>query len=104
MAGFLTAVIDVIVIQTSTPQYSGTGNLAATAVASDMVLADFTADGSLTATVVAALALWYFVGPAGLCYGVVAGTLIFWRHGENIARLRAGTENPTTLLRRSRVR
>jgi len=59
--------------------------------------------GSLTATVVAALALWYFAGPAALCYGLVAGALIFWRHRENIARLRAGTELPTTLLRRTRV-
>ncbi len=59
--------------------------------------------GSLTATVIAAFALWYFAGPAALCYGVVAGALIFWRHRENIARLRAGTELPTTLLRRTRV-
>ncbi len=81
---------------------SGLAFMAAFIVAA--VPTGYSSIGSLTATVVAALALWYFVGPAGLCYGVVAGTLIFWRHRENIARLRAGTENPTTLLRRSRVR
>jgi glycerol-3-phosphate acyltransferase PlsY len=80
---------------------SGLAFMAAFIIA--MVPTGYSSVGSLTATVVAALSLWYFAGPAALCYGVAAGALIFWRHRENIARLRAGTELPTTLLRRTRV-
>jgi glycerol-3-phosphate acyltransferase PlsY len=58
--------------------------------------------GSLVATTAAALALWYFAGPAGLAYGVAAAAVIFWRHRENIARLRTGTEN--AMLRRTTPR
>ena len=54
--------------------------------------------GSLTATVVAAASLWYFVGPAGLAYGLAAGAVIFWRHRENIARLREGKEHRMNLF------
>lgn len=56
--------------------------------------------GSLVATALTMLTLWYFAGPAGLGYGLLAAIIIFWRHRENIARLRAGTENPMGLLKK----
>lgn len=56
--------------------------------------------GSLVATAVTVLTLWYVAGPAGLGYGLLAVIVIFWRHRENIARLRAGTENPMGFLKK----
>ncbi len=49
--------------------------------------------GSLTAAVATIVSLWFFTGPAGAIYGLLATLLIFWRHRANLARLRAGTEN-----------
>jgi acyl phosphate:glycerol-3-phosphate acyltransferase len=56
--------------------------------------------GSLAATLASAVALWVIVGPAGLTYGVAAGLVVFARHRENLARLRAGTENPIRGLKK----
>jgi glycerol-3-phosphate acyltransferase PlsY len=58
----------------------------------------FSSLGSLGATAVSALSLWLFAGPAGLWYGLAASAVIFWRHRENLARLRAGTENRMNLF------
>lgn len=60
--------------------------------------------GSLVATAVTVLTLWYFAGPAGLGYGLLAAIIIFRRHRENIARLRAGTENPMGFLGKKNAR
>jgi len=53
----------------------------------------YSSAGSLVATLATAIALWFAAGPAGFAYGAAAALVIFWRHRENIARLRAGTEN-----------
>ncbi len=51
--------------------------------------------GSTLGSVVAPFGLWYFSGSEALtAYGVLAALLIVFTHRENIARLRAGTEEP----------
>jgi len=57
------------------------------------VSSGYASAGSLAATLIGILALGYFAGPVGAVYGIAATALIFWRHRENIKRLRAGTEN-----------
>ena len=48
---------------------------------------------ALVAAAVAPFAAWYLVGgETGLVVGIVS-SLLFWRHGENIRRLLAGTES-----------
>jgi glycerol-3-phosphate acyltransferase PlsY len=57
--------------------------------------------GSLTATVVSGAVLWWLEGQAPVI-GVVAflaTALIFWKHRENIARLRAGSESKIAFRR-----
>jgi glycerol-3-phosphate acyltransferase PlsY len=58
--------------------------------------------GSLVATVVSGAVLWW-LEPGGSviigCVAVAATALIFWKHRENIARLRAGTESKLVLRR-----
>lgn len=57
--------------------------------------------GSILASIVAPLALWFLTGsPAFTGYGIFAAFLIGWTHRENIERLRAGTENAIGFLRR----
>jgi glycerol-3-phosphate acyltransferase PlsY len=60
----------------------------------------FSSLGSLVATAMTVLSLWYFLGPAALAYGLLAAAIIFWRHRENLARLRAGTENPMGFVKK----
>jgi glycerol-3-phosphate acyltransferase PlsY len=48
---------------------------------------------SLLASIATVPALLAFAGPAGCVYGAAAALLIAFMHRENIARLRAGTEN-----------
>jgi glycerol-3-phosphate acyltransferase PlsY len=49
--------------------------------------------GSLAASAVVPPAVWVYTGsPVLVGYGVLTGLWIFWRHRENIHRLRTGTE------------
>ena len=49
--------------------------------------------GSMLGSVAAPVAFWLLGGPAAaVAYGVFAAILIVFKHRENIARLRAGTE------------
>lgn len=51
---------------------------------------------SLSALVAAALSpvwMWALGYGIGVALGIALAALIFWRHGENIARLRSGTES-----------
>ena len=56
--------------------------------------------GSLTATVLSIAGLWLVLGPVGLAYGVAAAAVIVWRHRENLARLRDGSENRMRLFKK----
>jgi glycerol-3-phosphate acyltransferase PlsY len=61
--------------------------------------------GSLVATLVSGAVLWWLEGQA-LVIGLVvlaATALIFWKHRENIARLRAGRENKIAFRRSDSV-
>jgi len=51
--------------------------------------------GSIVGAAVLPLAVWLMMQPPMIVFvaSVVAGLFIIWRHGENIARLRQGTEN-----------
>lgn len=55
---------------------------------------NYSSAGSLGGTLVSAVALWYVSGPWCGAYGAFAFLLILFAHRENVARLRAGTENP----------
>ncbi|WP_147126080.1 glycerol-3-phosphate 1-O-acyltransferase PlsY [Shimia ponticola] len=61
-----------------------------------LAVAAVTRYSSLSALVAAVLSpVWMAVTgyPQGVALGVALAALIIWRHGENIARLRAGTES-----------
>jgi glycerol-3-phosphate acyltransferase PlsY len=54
--------------------------------------------GSIFGSVLAPFALWYFTGSLPeTAFGVFAALVILLKHGENIARLRTGTEGPIRL-------
>jgi glycerol-3-phosphate acyltransferase PlsY len=55
---------------------------------------NYSSVGSLAGTFASALVLWYVAGPWAGDYGAFASLLILYTHRENVARLRAGTENP----------
>ena len=57
------------------------------------LLTRYASVASLTATLLSIASLWYFIGPAGGIYGALVAAIVVWRHRENLARLRAGTEN-----------
>ena len=58
--------------------------------------------GSMLASLAMAPVLWFGLGPLGLAYGLLAALLIVYRHGENLGRLRRGTENRFSLLKAPR--
>ncbi|MEA2689025.1 MAG: acyl phosphate:glycerol-3-phosphate acyltransferase [Candidatus Eremiobacteraeota bacterium] len=55
--------------------------------------------GSMLASLAMAPVLWFGLGRIGLVYGLVSAVLIIYRHGENLDRLRHGTENRLSLLK-----
>lgn len=58
--------------------------------------------GSMLGALAGAAVLWYGLGRIGLLYGLVAAALVIYKHRENIARLRSGTENRLSLLKARR--
>jgi glycerol-3-phosphate acyltransferase PlsY len=56
---------------------------------------------SMLASAAMPLALWFMLGRTGLVYGIVSAVFIVYKHGANLARLRAGTETPLSLRRQS---
>jgi len=58
--------------------------------------------GSMLGALSSAAVLWYGLGRVGLLYGLVSAALVIYKHRENIARLRAGTENRLSLLKARR--
>jgi acyl phosphate:glycerol-3-phosphate acyltransferase len=62
----------------------------------------FASLASMLASVAMAPVLWFGLGREGLVYGIVSALIIIYRHGENLARLRNGTENRISLLKAGR--
>jgi acyl phosphate:glycerol-3-phosphate acyltransferase len=58
--------------------------------------------GSMLAAIAMAPVLWFGLGPLGLAYGLLGALVIVVRHGENLDRLRRGTENRFSLLKAPR--
>jgi glycerol-3-phosphate acyltransferase PlsY len=56
---------------------------------------------SMLASAVMPFALWFMIGRAGLLYGSVSAIFIIFKHGANIGRLRAGTENTLSFGRKA---
>ncbi len=61
-----------------------------------VIAAGYASVASMLASAVMPFALWFMLGHAGLVYGVASAALIIYKHRTNLARLRAGTENPLT--------
>ena len=58
----------------------------------------FSSVGSMLGSVFAPIAIWFFCRSVPeAAYGVFAALLILFKHRENIARIRAGTEGPIRL-------
>lgn len=67
-----------------------------------VIAVGYSSVGSLLASAAMPFALWFMLGRAGLVYGIGSALFIIYKHRENIARLRAGTENAISLGRRPR--
>jgi glycerol-3-phosphate acyltransferase PlsY len=64
-----------------------------------IVAVGYASVASMLASVLMPFALWFMLGRAGLIYGVASALLIVFKHRGNLARLRAGTENPLSFGR-----
>jgi glycerol-3-phosphate acyltransferase PlsY len=67
-----------------------------------VVACGFASVASMLASVVMGFVLWYGLGREGLVCGIVLAVLVIYRHRENLARLRRGTENRLSLLKADR--
>jgi glycerol-3-phosphate acyltransferase PlsY len=56
---------------------------------------------SMLASAVMPFALWFMLGRTGLIYGIVSAIFVVYKHRENIARLRTGTENSLSFGRKA---
>jgi len=63
-----------------------------------LIATGFSSVASIVATVAMPFALWFVIGWPGLAYGIAAAILVVYAHRENLARLRAGTENALPLF------
>jgi acyl phosphate:glycerol-3-phosphate acyltransferase len=71
-------------------------------IAGALVISRYSSVGSMFASVVAPVALFFFTRElAPTMYGAFSALLILWTHRENIARLRQGTEGPLNLFKRA---
>lgn len=59
-----------------------------------VMLTNYSSVGSLAGTLISAFLLWPLAGSWAGAYGAFAFLLILFTHRGNVARLRAGTENP----------
>jgi glycerol-3-phosphate acyltransferase PlsY len=65
-----------------------------------VLLTGYSSAASLLASLAMIGILWPLAGPARSAYGLASALLIVVMHRENIARLRAGTENKLPLFGR----
>lgn len=69
------------------------------------LLTQYSSVGSMLGSLLAPAALWFFTrSPAETIYGALAALFIIFRHRDNLARLRAGTEGPIRLFKRGAAR
>ena len=74
------------------------GLVAVAGWAAGAAITRYSSVGSMLGSVLAPVALWVFTGSiAETAYGVFAAILIVFKHRDNIARIRAGTEGPIRL-------
>ncbi len=66
---------------------------------STIVAIGYSSVASMLASAAMPFALWFMIGRVGLAYGIVSAAFIVYKHGANLARLRAGTETRLTLRR-----
>jgi glycerol-3-phosphate acyltransferase PlsY len=64
-----------------------------------VVACGFASVASMLASVAMCFVLWYGLGREGLVCGIVLALVVIYRHGENLDRLRRGTENRLSLLK-----
>lgn len=65
------------------------------------LVTQYSSVGSMLGSIVAPIALGFFTGSiAETAYGALAALFIVYTHRENVARLRAGRENPIRLFKR----
>jgi len=64
-----------------------------------LIAVGYASVASMLASALMPFALWFMLGRAGLVYGIASALLIVYKHRENLARLRAGTENPLSFGR-----
>jgi glycerol-3-phosphate acyltransferase PlsY len=64
-----------------------------------VIAAGYASVASMLASAVMPFALWFMLGRVGLVYGIASAVLIISKHRANLARLRAGTENPLSFGR-----
>jgi glycerol-3-phosphate acyltransferase PlsY len=77
------------------------GSIAVGGWVAGALLTQYSSVGSMLGSALAAVAMWFFTGSAAqTCYAVLAAIFIAYTHRENLARLRAGTENPIRLFKR----
>ena len=62
----------------------------------------YSSAGSLAASIAMIPALSLLMGSAGAAYGTISSVIIIYKHRENIARLRAGTESVLPLFGRGK--
>ena len=65
--------------------------------------AGFASVASMIATIAMIPILWLGIGTPGLAYALAAAIVIVVRHGENLDRLRHGTENRFSMLKAKRT-
>jgi acyl phosphate:glycerol-3-phosphate acyltransferase len=68
-----------------------------------VAMAGYASVSSMLATLAMAPLLWFGLGRVGLLYGLACAIVIVWKHRENLARLRHGTENRLSLMKAKRT-
>jgi glycerol-3-phosphate acyltransferase PlsY len=66
-----------------------------------VIAVGYSSVASMLASIAMPFALWFMLGRDGMLYGIVSAIFIVYKHRENIARLRAGTEHPLSFGRRT---
>jgi glycerol-3-phosphate acyltransferase PlsY len=66
-----------------------------------VIACGFASVASMLASLAMGFVLWFGLGREGLVCGVASALFVIYRHRENLERLRQGTENRLSLLKRA---